>query len=281
MGLTETASAFWDTKGLYHSGLINISLYDLHDLYTKQELTTIISKIPPWQAEFRIYGRPSAGAGAVFAGILKSSFTYPEMPNPPAHWKRLAACDIGFQDDFVVMFGAEDPGTGEIWVYDEMTFQKTDAIIIANAVKAKQQGYIPLMMPQDAKFERGLGTTFQKIFKDAGCIVCQDLAANWRLQVDGKNKSIAPGIMFIRDIMQKGLFKMTAGASLFFKEFELYSYGDDGRFKDKHNHAVDTCRYLTQSLGKYGISADEAKQGKANEVSRNEWHDYNEEFEGY
>lgn len=279
-GINRTVSSFWDEKGEYHNGLVKATLWD-SDIYTHEQKVSMSNSIPPWQKSFSIEGIPSAGTGAVFQGIMKENLVSPDLSNIPSKWKRMAACDIGFQDDFVVQFGAEDPDTGELWVYDEMTFKQTDAVLIANAVKAKQQGYIPLMMPQDAKFERGLGTTFQKIFREAGCLVNQELAANWRLQTDGKNKSIAPGVMYLRDLMQKALFKITHRAELFLKEFDMYSYDNNGKFKDKWNHSIDCSRYLSQGIHMYGISEEQARKGKATDVSRSEWNDFREEFEGY
>lgn len=279
-GINRTVSAFWDEKGVYHNGLIRATLWDA-DIYTDEDKARMVSQIEPWQRNFSIEGIPSAGTGAVFQGILKENLTSPDLTHIPTHWKRMAACDIGFQDDFVVHFGAENPETGELWVYDEMTFKQTDAVLIASAVKAKQQGYIPLMMPRDAKFERGLGTTFQKIFRDAGCLMTNELAANWRLQPDGKNIAISPGIMYLRDLMQKTLFKITHKAELFLKEFDMYSYGNDGKFKDKYNHSIDTARYLSQGIGMYGVSENDHKKGRATEVSRDEWQGFSEEFQGY
>ena len=279
-GISRTVSAFWDEKGTHHDGLIRATLWDA-DIYTDSEKQMMANSIPPWQKSFSIEGIPSAGTGAVFQGIMKENLVSPDLTNIPKHWKRLAACDIGFQDDFVVQFGATDPDTGELWVYDEMTFQQTDAVIIANAVKAKQSGYIPLLMPQDAKFERGLGTTFQKIFRDAGCIVNHELAANWHLQADGKNKNIAPGIMHLRDLMVKTLFKVTYKADLFLKEFDMYSYDNNGKFKDKYNHSIDCCRYLSQGIGRFGVSEKENQQGKDTDVSSAEWQEFYDQHQGY
>lgn len=279
-GINRTVSAFWDEKGEYHDGLVRATLWDA-DIYTEEQKQTMVKSIPPWQKGFSIEGIPSAGTGAVFQGIMKENLTSPDLTNIPKHWKRMAACDIGFQDDFVVQFGAECPDTGELWVYDEITFQQTDAILIASAVKAKQQGYIPLLMPRDAKFERGLGTTFKKIFEDAGCLMAPELAANWRLQPDGKNISISPGIMYLRDLMAKAMFKITYRAELFLKEFDMYSYDNNGKFKDKWNHSIDTCRYLSQGISRFGISEQEAKRGKESSATRADWDDFHEEYQGY
>lgn len=279
-GINRTVSSFWDEKGEYHDGLVRATLWDA-DIYTREQKEAMVKSIPPWQKGFSIEGIPSAGTGAVFQGIMKENLVSPDLSYIPKHWKRMAACDIGFQDDFVVHFGAEDPNTGELWIYDEMTFKQTDAVLIANAVKAKQQGYIPLMMPQDAKFERGLGTTFQKIFREAGCIVNEELAANWRLQSDGKNKSIAPGIMYLRDLMAKAMFKITFRAELFLKEFDMYSYDNNGKFKDKWNHSIDTARYLSQGIQMFGVSEQDYRNGKATEVTAIDWENYRAEHESY
>jgi phage terminase large subunit-like protein len=258
LGLNDTAAAFWDKEGIHHSGLINVSLYDLvGDLYTQEEVDAMVAVIPPWQREFSVYGRPSAGTGAVFQGINKQSLVE-VIPEVPDDWKQLISIDLGFQDNCVISHLAEHPINKELWLVQEKVFSQTDAVIIASFVRSMQQGFIPLLLPKDAKFERGLGETYQSIFKGEGCIVVNELAANWRLQPNGKNSSISAGIMYLRDLMQKGLFKVTQTATEFLKEFDLYSYNEQGKFIDKHNHAIDSVRYGSQGISRFGVSKLEA-----------------------
>lgn len=130
-GSDATTDMFTQENGLYKSGHINVTLFDIiGDGYTEEEVQNILKQTPPWQREFSIYGRPSAGSGAVFAGIDKQSLIMPDMRIQP-HWKRLAAIDFGMRDTNVVMFGAYDDDTKTYYLYDEMLHNNTDAAIIA------------------------------------------------------------------------------------------------------------------------------------------------------
>lgn len=261
-GLNETVKAFWDKEGIYHSGLIHATLYD-SGLYTSEEKRTMVESIPPWQQEFSIYGRPSAGAGAVFAGIVKSCITSP-IPEIQPHWKRLCAIDFGFRDPNVVLFGTKDPETGIYYVYDELMHTDTDIKDIAPLVQRKQKGYIPLIWPLDGKAERGLGKTLIEQYKDYHVITTDDYTANWNMDPEGKNRSIAPGIMFIRQLMKDNLLYISPTCVTVLREFDTYSYDENGKFVDKDNHAIDCLRYLLTAIDKFGkTKLENASTGQA------------------
>ena len=156
-----------------------------------------------------------------------------------SHWKRLAAIDFGMRDTNVVTFGAYDEETQIYYVYDEMLHTNTDAAIIALSVKTKQNGYIPMIYPADGDAERGVGTTYAQIYKNAGCILTNEQARNWELDKEGKDRTIGPGIAFIRQLMLEGRLKISPTCTGFLKEMDQYSYDDKGKFIDKNNHSVD------------------------------------------
>ena len=169
-----------------------------------------------------------------------------------SHWKRLAAIDFGMRDTNVVTFGAYDEETQIYYIYDEMLHTNTDAAIIALSVKTKQNGYIPMIYPADGDAERGVGTTYAQIYKNAGCILTNEQARNWELDKEGKDRTIGPGIAFIRQLMLEGRLKISPTCTGFLKEMDQYSYDDKGKFIDKNNHSVDSVRYLIMGIRKFG-----------------------------
>lgn len=92
-GRNATVDVFWDEEGIHHSGLIHVTLWD-SNLYTDEQKIQMNNSLAPWQRTFSIEGIPSAGTGAVFAGIVKETLLDTSFEIQP-HWKRMAAADLG------------------------------------------------------------------------------------------------------------------------------------------------------------------------------------------
>lgn len=253
-GANETVNAFWEEKGIHHSGLIHVTLWD-SSLYTPEEKKAMNESIVPWQRSFSIEGRPSAGTGAVFAGIVKETLLDSNIIIKK-HWKRISAIDFGFQDPNIVGFFAKDPETGCVYLYDELYHTQTDASYIAPSVRERQKGFIPMIWPADGAAEKGTGETLISIYKRAGVICTNEQARNYVLDPEGKDRSIVSGLMYLRDLMQKGLFKVSPKCSNFLKEFDIYAYGNNGKPIDKNNHSIDMTRYGIMALDKFGVSEE-------------------------
>lgn len=254
-GLNATVEAFWNEEGIHHNGLVHVSLWD-STLYTQEEKMRMNDSIAPWQRAFSIEGIPTAGTGAVFAGITKTSLLDSTIVIQP-HWKRMAAIDFGFKDTNVVTFIAKDYDTGVYYLYDEVSSTETEASYIAATVKEKQLGFIPMIYPADGEAERGLGETYAAIYKRAGCVLTDVQARNWYYDPEGKDRTIQPGILFMRELMQQGRLKVHPRCTTFLKEFDLYSYDKSGKFIDKHNHAIDSVRYNLMAIDRFGITEKE------------------------
>lgn len=256
-GLNDTVAAFWEEDGIYHNGLVHATLFDSM-LYTESERQRMIESIPPWQRNFSIYGRPSAGHAAVFSGINKSDIVVP-TPDIPDHWKRLCSIDFGYRDPTAILFIALDHITGTYYVYDEVFEMETDIHDIAPKIVSRQHKYIPMVYPADGLAERGLGTTFIKMYEECGVIITDKIAANWEFDQEGKDRSISTGIIHIRNLMKDRKLFIDPKCVNLLKEFDLYSYNDHGKFIDKDNHFIDSMRYNIMSLKKFGVSEKDGK----------------------
>lgn len=270
--LNETVEAFWNEEGIHHAGLVHVTLWD-SSLYTPEEKQTMNASVQPWQRVFSIEGRPSAGTGAIFAGIMKESILDNSFVIQDS-WKRVSSIDFGFRDTNVIQFFAKDPNTKILYMYDEIWHNDTDAAIIAIQAKERQHGYIQMVWPPDGEAEKGTGVTLMDIYKKAGVLATDRHAANYMLDPEGKDRSITSGLAYLRDMMLKGLFKVHPKCENFLKEFDLYSYGENGKPIDKYNHSIDCCRYGTQAIERYGRTPDYNQTT----VSTQEWVEYTQEI---
>ena len=112
-----------------------------------------------------------------------------------------------------------------------------------------------MIYPADGDAERGVGTTYAQIYRNAGCILAPEQARNWELDPTGKDRTISPGIAFIRQLMLEGRLKISPTCVGLLKEMDQYSYDDNGKFIDKHNHFCDSLRYLIMGIKRFGKSA--------------------------
>lgn len=268
-GLTPSVNMFWDKKGIYHSGLVHKTLFD-STLYTDKQKQDMLESIEPWARRFSIYGEPSAGTGAVFAGIMKDNIILP-CPDIGENWLRLGSIDFGYRDDTAVLFVAYDPSTSIYYVYDEYVVNQVDIPEISPHIVSRQQKYIPLVYPPDGNAERGLGTTFCKLYEDNGVLLTNGIAANWLQDPSGKDRSISTGIMYIRSLMKDGKLFISPTCVGLLKEIDLYAYNDQGKFIDKNNHCIDSLRYNIMSLQKFGVSKNESTKTVQGYVPEESW----------
>lgn len=279
-GMDEVIKSFWEDDGIHHSGLVHATLWESNQ-FTEEEKVKFNEQVEPWARQFRIEGIPSAGSGAVFTGILKESVLDNSFTIQP-HWKRMAAADLGFKDDMVFSFMAFNPDNGMYYMYDELSYQQTDAVLCARGVLPMQQGYIPMILPTDAKSERGLGATYHSIFEGVGLVLTKEQARNWYYDSTGKDRTVKTGIMFMRELMLSGKLKVHPKCTGFLKEFSLYSYDTNGNFIDKDNHFIDSFRYNIMAINKFGVSEwDNEQKSTKKAISTQEWSSYNNNRETY
>jgi hypothetical protein len=55
--------------------------------------------------------------------------------------------------------------------------------------------------------------------------------------------AVEPGIVYVRNLMHKGLLKVKPGLEDWWEEKRLYAYGDDSRPKKTNDDLMDAMRY--------------------------------------
>lgn len=261
VGRSDTIDLFWDADSQYHDGLVNVTLYDCDDLYTQEEMDEFVNSIPPWQRSFSIMGIPSAGAGQVFAGILIDSLLDSSY-TPKKTDKRLISVDFGYQiDPNVILTVYKDSGTGIFYVHHEKVDKDREAFNIALELKDMQKTVrAPLIWPRDGSQSRGYSESIIEVYQNNGVKTTYLPFANLDLVHDQGNINIEIGIVYLRELMIKGLLRIHPRCANLIKELSLYSYNDKGAFIDKNNHSLDALRYALCAFSVYAVT-DIAEDG--------------------
>jgi hypothetical protein len=100
----------------------------------EQERRKLTANTPPYQIQARTEGEPALGAGAVYP-IGESEIVVEDRPIPDA-WPRAFGMDVGWNRTAVV-WGAQDPGSGVIYLYSEHYQGQGEPASHAHAIRGR------------------------------------------------------------------------------------------------------------------------------------------------
>jgi len=187
-----------------------------------------------------------AREGLVYPDLIKH---YVEPFPIPKDWLRLGGYDPGISDPTAMLFGAVDPKTNTIYIYDE--YYVRDQTIsyhgdkLANKV-APYRWMRPISSdPSVNKRSNETGLTYKTYFKQVTGITLNPV-----------NNDLLYGIDKVRDYLYQGKIKFFNSLDELRREASLYAFPPaDERDKninnkpiDKDNHLMDCLRYLIVPL---------------------------------
>ncbi|MCS5736659.1 phage terminase large subunit family protein, partial [Herbiconiux daphne] len=186
----------------------------------------------------------------------------------PAHWRRLAAVDIGINHPTAVVWTAYDAAADTIYIYDVYCEKGGVPSQHATAINARGT-WIPVVLPHDAdNTEKGSGKSVLTYYREAGVNVLGETFYNpvgW----DGKKHNfVEPGIMEMLQRMKTGRLKVFSTCGRFFEEMRRY-HRKDGKIYKEFDDVMDAARYSALSVIKRGVSEGEANQGFT--TAYNDW----------
>ena len=193
----------------------------------------LYSSYQPFQRDARTRGIPQLGAGAVYQ--VPESEIRVEPFKIPDHWPRAFGGDTDQGEGATgIVWGAQDPESKVIYLYDCYKRQRQPVLVNAHAIK--QRGDIRGVMdaaalmvtPKDAE-------QLIKLYRGEG------------LDVILPDKSVESGIEQVWHLMVQGRFKVFTSLGPWFQEFRVYRRDERGRIVKKHDHLMDATRYLIRS----------------------------------
>ena len=197
----------------------------------EDEKKALIATTPPYQIEARTKGIPALGAGAIYP-IAESDITVPTSI-VPASWPRAFGMDVGWSRT-AVLWGAKDPATGKVVIYDEYYQGMGEPPTHAMGIKARGAWIPGVIDPASNGRSQVDGSQLLQLYRKLG------------LQLTPAENSVEAGIQAVWTMLVSGQLKVQAHCFNFFREFRQYHRDDKGKGKivKKHDHAVDSLRYL-------------------------------------
>lgn len=258
-GMTPLVQEFWgrDNEEKY---LVCMNIYEAEH-YTKDKIARIeslYSGLSEAERKARMMGVPTMGSGLVYP-IEDKDIMYEGGGEIPRRWKRLAALDFGRgEHPQGMVWGALDETNDVLYIYDAIkTVHKS---VAENASIIRNHGaWIPCAYPHDLNRESGVaderkseGYKYKELYMREGV----ELTPHHAKTKDGSNK-VEVGIIELRQRMMEGRLKVAKHLSEWWKEKQIYRYGDDNKPIKEKDDLMDATRYLTIML-RYAISEEES-----------------------
>ena len=249
LGMTPLVHSFW-MRNDPNKSLTTLSVYDSPHFTQKMldNLEARYSGLSPSEKRARMLGLPAIGAGMVYP-IEDESLIDPDFPATiPNNWKQIGAIDFGRgEHPFAAVWVAIDPLTGVHYLYDCIKVTQKPEEEIAELLK-RNGDWIPFAYPHDLMRNSGIssfkglkkteGWLYKNIFEELGLTMTP---TNAMLPEGGI--AVEPGIVYVRNLMHKGLLKVHPKLEDWWEEKRLYAYGDDSRPKKVNDDLMDAMRY--------------------------------------
>lgn len=184
---------------------------------------------------------------------IKEGAVYPDFTQHvvddfpiPNDWKRVAGFDKGFADETAMVWGAIEPRTGTVFLYQEYYVSQQPLSYHAKKIAEFQQGLHMYNQIQADPSVLHRNDRDGKSYQDTFYNRCG-------IHLEPANNSIGVGIETVRDYMYTGKLKIFQ--SLVNLKDEAYKYvypdeikSDEEKPKDGQDHLMDSMRYLVMGL---------------------------------
>lgn len=199
----------------------------------EDEKTELLSSCEPHLRESRSLGIPSLGSGAVF-DVPTSEFVIDPIKIKP-WFKRCYGMDVGWNFTAVV-WGALDPDTDVLYLYDCYKREKEKPEVHASAIKRRDVGgsrLVGAIDPASRGRSQTDGTQLIKLYRSEG------------LQLVPAENSVESTIYEIWSRLSTGRLKVVEGAmTAWLQEYRMYRRDLGGKIVKKNDHLMDATRYL-------------------------------------
>lgn len=210
---------------------IMVSWEDVPHLSESQK-ASILASIPAWQRDARTKGVPQLGAGAIYqipeSDIVVSGFEIPK------HWPRGYALDVGWNRTAVV-WGAMDPETRGVYIYDEYYRGQAEPSVHAAAVHARGKWQPGVIDPAARGRSQKDGEKLSELYQQLG------------LDVEPANNAREAGIYTVWEKLSQGQLKIFRSCTNTMNEYRLYRRNEKGDVVKSNDHLMDALRYLVMS----------------------------------
>lgn len=233
-GRTELVISFMDNPGKGQF-CMNAGWNDAPHLSDKIK-EELLAAYPAHQRDMRTKGIPMLGHGRIFD--LAEEFITCDAFEIPEHWFVIDGMDFGWDHPQAHVQLVEDRDNGCFYVTRAWKQSRVSPNEAWGSVKGWAQN-VPTAWPMDGlQTEKGSGKQQKAYYQEAGFQMLSE-HATWP---DGSN-GVEAGLYEIRDLMQKGKFKVFSGLRDWFEEFNQYHRDEKGAIVKIRDDLISAMRY--------------------------------------
>ena len=196
------------------------------------EQRALLATTPPYQIAARTEGEPSLGSGAIYP-IAEREILVPTA-DVPANWPRVYAIDVGWNRTAVI-WGAKDPATGRIVLYDEHYRGQGEPASHAEAIKARGAWMRGVIDPASSGSSQIDGRALIDIYGRLG------------LHLEPAINAVEAGLTETWNLLVSGRLVVQEHLSNWRSEFRKYHRDEQGKIVKVADHLMDATRYLVIS----------------------------------
>jgi phage terminase large subunit-like protein len=184
----------------------------------EEQKKNLLVTTPRYQLRARTLGEPSLGSGAIYP-ISEDDIVTPLVPIPES-WPRAFGMDVGWNRTAAI-WGARDPGSGVIVLYDEHYQAMGEAPTHAVGIKARG-AWIPGVIDPAADGRSQIdGRQLLTMYRELG------------LKLNPAGNSVDTGINNTWSLMVSGLLKVMPNCRNWLNEFRRYHRDEKGHIVKK------------------------------------------------
>lgn len=199
-----------------------------HDIKSR-----LLADTPIFLQEARSKGIPAMGSGNVYP-IPLEEFTINPFPIPDS-WPRMYALDVGWNRTAAV-WGALDPATDTLYIYDEHYVGQQVPAVHAYAIKSKGEWISGVIDPASRGRSQTDGNKLWTSYKELG------------LELFLAKNEFESGIQNVSQRIVSGKLKVFKNLVNIQKEYLLYRRDKNGKVIKENDHALDCLRYVVNNM---------------------------------
>ena len=254
LALTEEDQASFD-KSKIISAVVQAG-WDDAPFLDKDVIDDIIAKTPAHLIESRRTGIPSMGEGMVYPIPNESFVIENDDFSHKGHYKYMYAIDVGWNKT-AITWGALDPDTDTLYIYDEYYMGEARPEVHAGAVKAHGAWMPGVIDPASRGRSQVDGSKLITLYIQAG------------LQIAPANNAVESGILNVYQRLSSGKLKVLKKCRNLQSEFLTYKRDLNGKIIKENDHLLDTLRYLVSDLHRARVKPqNNGSQGSGNGAKR-------------
>ena len=235
-GITEVITSFAKDGGVPEEGDVNkyktVIMASSDEVPHYVDTENVKANCMPHEIEARIHGRVSIGEGKIYP-IAESDFVVDPF-KIPGNWPKAFGMDVGWKKTAVV-WGALDPNSGTLYLYDEYYRGQAEPAAHVAAIKARGDWIRGAIDYAGGTVVDGQRLTTTQQYYQLG------------LYVQKADKSVEAGLLLVYRMLSEGKLKVFSSLGNWLNEYRTYRRDKDGRIVKVKDHLMDATRYLAMT----------------------------------